>query len=175
MIIIGILVAVYIAATPYITVYQIKSAAEQHDGEKLSEYIEFPSVRQSLKTQLNAIIAEKTEEKKSSRAFAMLGAALAGSVVDKVIEAYVTPSSIIKIMSGEKISIKKEEDSPDTSKSTKEMLEKSSLSYESFNTFVVKIHNKNSGKEDAKFVLQRRGIGWKITEIIIPVERLSMK
>ena len=50
--IVGALFAIYVAAAPYITVYQMKSAAESRDGEALSEHIEFPSVRQSLKDQM---------------------------------------------------------------------------------------------------------------------------
>jgi hypothetical protein len=52
-------ILIYIAASPYITVYQMKSAAERHDGEALSEHIEFPSVRQSLKDQMNAMLMKE--------------------------------------------------------------------------------------------------------------------
>lgn len=56
------LFAIYVAAAPYITVYQMKSAAEDHDGEALSVHIEFPSVRQSLKDQMNAMFSKRMAE-----------------------------------------------------------------------------------------------------------------
>ena len=58
--ILGIIVVIavgYILATPYLTVYQMKIAAENQDGEALSEHIDFPVLRQNLKDQLNARLA----------------------------------------------------------------------------------------------------------------------
>lgn len=54
----GVLV-LYLAAAPYITVYRLKVAADKRDGADLSEFIEFPSVRQSFKDQLNAHLAQE--------------------------------------------------------------------------------------------------------------------
>ena len=56
--------AAYIVAAPYITVYQMKTTAENHDGEALSEYIDFPSVRQSLKEQMNVMVTNKMRIRK---------------------------------------------------------------------------------------------------------------
>ena len=52
------LAVIYLIAAPYITVYQMKAAAEQHDGEALSEQIDFDSLRQSLKDQFNVMLAK---------------------------------------------------------------------------------------------------------------------
>lgn len=45
--IVAVIFAIYVVAAPYITVHQMKEAAKRRDGESLSEYIDFPSVRQS--------------------------------------------------------------------------------------------------------------------------------
>ncbi|MEZ5436438.1 MAG: DUF2939 domain-containing protein [Pseudomonadales bacterium] len=45
------LVAAYVFALPYITVHQIRQAVEMRDSVALSEHIDFPSVRLSLKDQ----------------------------------------------------------------------------------------------------------------------------
>ena len=58
------LLAIYLAAAPYITVHQIKSAAKAHDGVALSQHIDFDSVRLSLKEQLNAKFARVEQIKK---------------------------------------------------------------------------------------------------------------
>jgi hypothetical protein len=55
------------------------------------------------------------------------------------------------------------------SNSTRKPLSDASMSYESMDKFIVKIKG-NTGDE-GKFVLRRRGIGWKLTEIIIPLEK----
>jgi len=51
----------------------------------------------------------------------------------------------------------------------KKLLEGASTAYESLNKFVVTLQN-DSGKE-TKFVLQRRGIAWKLTAIILPIDQ----
>lgn len=162
--------AIYVAAAPYITVYQMKSAAESHDGEALSEHIEFPSVRQSLKDQMNAMFAKNMTEDEQMRnnPFAALGAAFAGMMVDKMVDAYVTPAGITQLMAGDKPkpSTKKKEGS--SNGSDREPFADASMGYESLDKFVVRVKNKDGGEE--KFVLRRRGLDWKLTDILIPLE-----
>ena len=166
--IVGALFAIYVAAAPYITVYQMKSAAESRDGEALSEHIEFPSVRQSLKDQMNSMfMKEMAKDEMKDNPFAALGAAFAGVIVDKMVEAYVTPAGITQLMSGEKP--KTAQGGESGSGSARKPLSDASMSYESLDKFVVKI--KSNSAEEGKFVLRRRGIGWKLTEIIIPLEK----
>jgi hypothetical protein len=163
-------ISIYIAASPYITVYQMKSAAERHDGEALSEHIEFPSVRQSLKDQMNAMIMkEMAKDEMKDNPFAALGAAFGGFMVDKMVEAYVTPTGITGLMAGEQPKLT--EGGESTGSSARKPLSDASMSYESLNKFVVKVKGDNG--EEARFVLRRRGISWKLTEIIMPLEKAS--
>lgn len=159
-----VLFVIYVAAAPYITVYQMKSAAEHHDGEALSEYIDFPSVRQSFKDQMNAMFITDTaqDEKMKDNPFAALGAAFAGVMVDKMVDAYVTPAGITQLMSGEKPA---EADGADSG-SGRKIFSDASMSYESLNKFLVIV--KGGTNKEGKFILRRHGIGWKLTEIIIP-------
>src|SRR5690554_1001130 len=91
---------VYMAAAPYITANQMRLAAEAHDGEALSEYIEFPSVRQSLKDQMNVLFLKELSEDEDMQdnPFAALGAAFAGMEVEKMVVAYVTATGITQLM-----------------------------------------------------------------------------
>ncbi len=164
--VVGVLFAGYVATAPYITVHQMKSAAESQDGEALSEYIEFPSVRQSLKDQMNAMfMKEMAKEKTKDNPFSALGAAFGGVIVEKMVDAYVTPAGISQLMAGEKP--KSTEEGGPYSSFGREPLTDASMSYESVDKFVVKV--KGGTGEEGKFVLRRRGIGWKLTEIIVPI------
>lgn len=166
--VIGGLFAIYVAAAPYITVHQMKSAAESHDGEALSEHIEFPSVRQSLKDQMNAMfMKEMAKDEMKDNPFAALGAALAGAMVDMMVEAYVTPAGITQLMAGEKP--KPAQGGESGGGSGRKPLSDASMAYESLDKFVVKV--KGGTGEEGKFVLRRRGFGWKLTEIIIPLDK----
>ena len=158
----------YVAAAPYLTVYQMKSAADNRDGEALSEHIEFPSVRQSLKDQMNAAFARqmsKDEAVKDSPLVAF-GAAFAGMIVERTVDALVTPAGITQLMAGEK------PDPGATEKTSRARdrgpFEDASMSYEGFNKFVVTVAG-DDGKK-GRFILRRRGLGWKLTEVAVPLE-----
>lgn len=166
--ILGGLFVIYIAAVPYITVNQMKAAAESYDGEALSEYIEFPSVRQSLKDQMNAMfMMEMAKDEMKDNPFAALSAALAGVMVDRMVEAYITPAGITQLMAGEKPMPAEEGDTGESF--GRNPLSNATMSYESLAKFVVKV--KSATGEESKFVLRRRGISWKLTEIIVPLDK----
>jgi len=164
------LLAIYIAAAPYITVYQMQSAAEKHDGEALSEHIEFSSVRQSLKDQMNAMFAKKMaeDEEMKNNPFAVLAVGFAGMMVDKMVDAYVTPAGITQLMAGEKPKAEGSKSGSSAGHTERKPLSNASMSYESFDKFVVKVKGEDGG--EGKFVLRRRGIAWKLTDIVIPIE-----
>jgi len=163
---VAVLVAAYIIAAPYITVYQMKAAAENRDGEALSEHVDFPSVRQSMKDQMNAIFMKQmSSNEMKDNPFAALGAAFASVMVDKMVDAYVTPAGITLQMKGEKPAAG---ESGQIGGETRKPFADVSMTYESLNKFVVTV-NGDSGRE-GKFILRRRGIGWKLTEILMPLE-----
>jgi len=181
--IVAVIVAIYVFAAPYITVHLMKSAAASHDGDALAGYIEFPSVRQSLKDQVNAMFAKKMADDKEMQAnpFAALAMAFSGVIVDKAVDAYVTPAGITQLMEGEKLQPAAVQpktgqvappgatsDAGNVASPEREPLSDASMSYESLDRFVVKVRN-DAGKE-GKFVLSRRGLGWKLTDIILPME-----
>lgn len=165
------LFAIYIAATPYITAHQIKSAAEKKDSDALSEHIDFPSVRQSLKDQLNTVIMkEMATEEMQNNPFAALGAAFASTMVDKILELYVTPAGITQMLEGDKPNLNQAPhgQSASTPPSSKTPLSNASMSYQSFNKFAITATNEKG--EEGTFILHRHGISWKLAEIIIPLE-----
>lgn len=166
--IVAIIFAIYVVAAPYITVHQIKEAAKLRDGEALSEHIDFPSVRQSFKDQLNAKFAKAMSEDKemSDSLFAPLGMAFASVVIDKAIDVYVTPAGITQLMAGESLQADAEQEVSRDEPTDREPLSDASMSYEALNKFSVRVKDKDG--EEIKFVLRRRGIGWKMTDIIIP-------
>lgn len=160
------LAAVYFVLSPLLTVYQIRSAAEQRDGEALAEHIEFPSVRQDLKDQLNVALGKSMAEEMEDNPFAVLGGLLGGVIIDKMVDAYVTPAGLIQLMQGEV------PDAPGTGgDSTREPrerpLEGARYRYEAWDKFSVEMNDDDG--DEVKFILRRRGIGWKLTEIRLPL------
>ena len=149
----------YFVAAPYITVYRMKSAAEKHDGEALSEFIDFPGIRQGLKDQANASISTDAA---TDNPFGALGSALAGTLIDHMVDAYVTPAGVTRLMAGEKF----KPDNKDSGTGGRDPFSGVSMEYESFDKFAVTV--KDDDGADMKFVLRRRGINWKLTDIHLP-------
>jgi hypothetical protein len=161
---------IYVAAAPFITVYQMKSAAENHDGEALSEHIEFTSVRQSMKDQMNVMLAQRMVEDDNMKdnPFAAMGAAFVGGMVDNMLNAYITPAGITQLMAGEKPQLGAEKGDEVASSAERDLWKNTSMSYKSFDKFVIEA--KSADGKDGKFILRRQGFGWKLTEIIIPMK-----
>ena len=147
----------------------MRSAAENHDSEALSEHIEFPSVRQSIKDQMNVMLVKQMAESDEikNNAFAVFGAALVGVMVDKMVDAFVTPAGITQLMAGEKPHLQALQNDESLSSASRKPFSDASMSYESFNKFVVTV--KSNGGGEGRFVLRRQGFSWKLTSIIIPL------
>ncbi len=163
-----VLVLGYVFATPYITAYQMKVAAEAQDGEALSEFVDFPALRQSLKDQMGVmLIKEMSEGAKGDNPLSTIGTAFASMIVKGILDAYVTPAGLMELMKGRK---------PDSESDGGEAIGQPpsdpfsdiSLSYESFSKFSIITRDRETGLE-VKFILRRRGIQWKLTEVILPI------
>jgi hypothetical protein len=163
----ALLLIVYLAAAPYITVYRMKSAAVNGDGEALSEFIDFPSVRQGLKDQFN--VSMSTEMADEDNPFGALGSALAGTLIDKMVDAYVTPAGITRLMAGES----PRTDGNESRRGSGNPFAGASLGYRSLDKFVVTVNDDDG--EDTEFVLRRRGLGWKLTDVVVPPDITSGK
>ena len=169
--------AAWYAYSPYQTVHAMKAAGEHRDGEALAEHIDFPSVRASIKEQINARLLKVVKEESEENPVKALGAAFGGMLVDKLVDAYVTPAGLMQMMEGERPEdvVADEIASEITGKSEASQNEKkpfqnASYSYESLDRFVASVKDDKSG-EEIRFVLTRSGIAkWQLTEILIPME-----
>lgn len=159
----------YLYASPYLVLNSIKTAAQNGESEKVSQYIDYPSVRQSFKDQMNAMMMKEVQ-KQENNGFAALGAMLASAMVDKMIDAVVTPEGMTLMLQGkdlkqsvsggenESAEHKQEEHQPDYE-----------TSYTSFNDFQVVIKDPNKSKE-VKVLMVRDGLSWKINKIVVPLD-----
>ena len=160
---------VYLYASPYIAINSIKNAAQAGDSGKLSKYIDYPSVRQSFKDQMNAKMAKEVM-KQDNDGFAALGAMLASTMVDKMIDGIVTPEGMTLMLKGKDLR-DAQQDSQDTQ--TSETQEQNKPEYEagytSMNDFEVVIKDQDQSKE-VKVLMVRDGLSWKIHKIAVPMD-----
>jgi hypothetical protein len=86
-----VLLLVY-AASPYFSFWRFTAAVRARDAAAISARVDFPAVRASLKRQLVARFANKTN---SHKRWINLGPTL----IDAIIDAYVTPDGIAELLS----------------------------------------------------------------------------
>lgn len=158
----GLSAGVYFS--PYLAVRGLQSAAQERNAARMADYVDFPSVRDSLKASLNAMLAAEMAKASGGQAnpFAALAAAFVGALVEKVTDAFVSPEGLAMLMRGEKPDFQKGQPSgaPKDGDSFS-----SDAGYETFDRFVVTVKPKQ-GKESIGLVFTRQGlIAWKLTAL----------
>lgn len=97
----GALLALFLAiylASPLFAFGALKGALEAGDRDRLEQLIDFPSVKDGLKQDLNAAMMEQltNDPEMKDNPFAGLGMALAPMMVDRMVDAMVTPAGLAK-------------------------------------------------------------------------------
>lgn len=93
------LIAAYLAS-PVLALHSLTEAAKAGDRAKLERLIDFPAVRDSLKSQLKAAMTRAVEQDPELRdnPFAAFGQLLMVGVVDKAVDAFATPDAIAQMV-----------------------------------------------------------------------------
>lgn len=146
-------------ASPQYTLHQMKMAAEAGDSDKLASYIDFPSVRTSLKEEMKAQAAAEMM-KTENKGFARLGAAFAMSMVDGMVDGMVTPATMRKLFV-----MNKEHGSTGIAKvnATRDDM---AIERSGFDRFVV--HSIKAKDAGAGLVFTRHGLGWQLSGLRMP-------
>ncbi|VVD85851.1 hypothetical protein PCA20602_01369 [Pandoraea capi] len=86
--------------TPYYTLWRARDAANARDATALSSYVDYPAVRESLKTSLHDELSRQMDKQRGN-AFGALALALGGWVSDRVVEALLTPEAVAAMLRGD--------------------------------------------------------------------------
>jgi len=163
----GLLVifAIYLYASPYIALYNIKNAAEQKDADKLSGYIDFPSVKQSLKDQVKAAMAEELAASDEQDGFEALGTMLAAAMIDPIVDGLVTPDGVALMLQGQELDFGLDDKTTKDEPKVKDTNIDYKAGYLSFNRFKVQIIDADDTDESLDVIMHRDGLSWKVTRI----------
>jgi hypothetical protein len=135
--------------SPAWTLREMVSAAKANDVKKLSSYIDFPALKKDLKADLNARFEA---EAKSGDPTARIGVAIARSMMDGVINAFVSPGGLRATL----VTFDESDAPPDVRKAGKPRIERLG-----FNRFRLS----REGTPGSGFVFERRGLGWKMVGV----------
>ena len=90
----GLAFGAYIYASPYLAIFSFRNALESKDPSGASEYIDFQSVRSSLKEQIKVGLGKKILGEYSDNPLAFLGMTIVNPLIDGVVDKTVTPSGL---------------------------------------------------------------------------------
>jgi len=164
-------IAIFVASgvwfyfTPHIAVSQMESAAEARDATRLSEYVNYVELKESLKTEFNTTLSTMARQKIDADPLGALGAALVAGFVDPMIDTLVTPEGLAMMMKG---NVSRNNRQVPASKSSGVEV-RMSTSYESFNRFIVIASPMDAQDEPVKLVFNREGLfSWKLSGVRLP-------
>lgn len=153
----------YTAAGPFITLYQIRAALEARDAGKLAQYVDFPVLRENLKAQINALILGELPAGVADNPFGAFGLALAGTLVDSLVEGYVTPGGLSTLLAGR---LPQQQAPENETEAPAAPGAKPQFTYDSTSQFTVRLNI--STERSIRLVLTRTGLTWQLTNIILP-------
>ncbi|WP_372806359.1 DUF2939 domain-containing protein [Pontiella sp.] len=167
--VVGVVVALgWFIASPYVTVHLMKTAIEKDDGEAFAEHVDFAALRENFKDQLQSAWLKKmgiSEENASLGG--MVGAGFGSILIDTMVDKYVTPAALTEIVQQvPKEKVRTTQESPDSPQYT--IFSEAKPRYQGWDKFAV-IFPGDDG-DALKLILRRRGIGWKLTNMIVPSE-----
>lgn len=168
-----ILIFGYLYASPYIVLNSIKNALKDNDSEKFSAYIDYTSVRQSVKDQMNAYMLKEITTKETN-GWEALGAMMASTLAEKMVDAVVTPEGMTLMLQGKDLRKSLTGNIEDKPKRTDPPKIEYSTRYLSMSMFEVTFKNKENGS-DVKIIMERDGLSWKIKKIVLPMDEIKPK
>ncbi|UXH79075.1 DUF2939 domain-containing protein [Roseateles amylovorans] len=103
--------------SPFLALHQMREAAKSSDAEAFNEHVDYPRLRESLKRQLAAAIEGRAGQSAQSdsplgKSGAALGSMLALAVVDRMVDTFVQPTAVMRVMQEGKLLPNPKEDRP---------------------------------------------------------------
>ena len=161
-----VLIGLYLGS-PYLAVDSFKDAARSADVDKLEAAVDFPAVRESLKSQMSTALMREmsSDPQMKDNPFAGLGALMMPAIVDKMVDTFVTPDGIAALTKGSRPLASGAEPgstNPDVGYE---------YHYIALDRFRVKVRSAKSGEVGPSLVFERRGfMTWKLIRIELPAD-----
>ena len=156
----------------------IKVAADAGDVEGIRERVDVPSVKESLKEQLSAMMAKKLEEDEDlkNNPFASLGIMLAGKMVETMVDNAVTPTRLVALIQGNRAAaFAKGSIAEAKTESTEESKPEWEGSFDSTDRYTMRVMNKETHKQAVALTMRREGLSWRLTSVQLPLEEAMEK
>lgn len=169
----GIVLLGSIAASPYITLYQLRSAMQDSDADAFSKHVDFPALRENFKGQMMGFIDSQMDSPDMEKnPFAGFGKVMAVTFIGPMVDNLISPAGVIAMMKSNSVSLNAAKksgvstaDTPPTGVS--KPMPDYAIDYRSWDKFVVR--GKDASEDRGGFVFRRHGIwDWKLSAVEMP-------
>lgn len=155
----------YVVAGPWITVHAIRDAIEASDSAALSERVDFPALRASLKRQLADRLVRAAGPELQSSALAALGIHLATGASSMAVDATVNPLGLAALLQGRAVWRQVGNDfvPPDPDVQAQRPFHDARYRYESPSRFTATVHDEEG--RPMVLIFTRQGLHWRLADI----------
>jgi len=170
-VIILLAIAGWIAAGPFLTIHAIRSAIQEQNAAKLSQYVDFPALRTSLRQQVDDYVVRRAGPDMQASLFGAVALQLASGATDGIVDALATPAGLAAVMEGRnfwhRLSGQRRGADSLATTAPRDPLEGARYAFESPSRFTATVRNADG--DPVVFVLARRGFAWRVTEVVLPL------
>jgi len=160
-----LLFAAAYVGSPFWAARQFQAAALSADVERIDAAIDFPAVRESLKSQMTVALTDRMRNDPDMRAnpFAGLGMMVMPVIIDKAVDGFVTPEAMSAMIRRGRM----ERGAPEP---TIDRHVDYDYDYRTLDRFAVAVKASGTERRDApRFVFERRGLfSWKVIRLELP-------
>ena len=165
----------WIAAGPFLTVNAIREAVAEEDTVELARHVDFVSVRQGLRAQVEDAIARKAGVDAQDNPLGAFALGLANRAAGGIVDALATPAGIGAVLQGRGllhrlIGGSVDPDDRFAHAPPPDPLRDATYRFESPSRFTATVLNADG--DPVVFVLRRDGLRWKLTDIHLPLDAL---
>lgn len=165
-----VLFAVVWAAAPVLAAQALIRAAKAGDEKKIERLVDFPSLRQSLKDELNAELAAqmRRDPRMAESGLGGLGLILAPMLVSGAVDAVVTPEVVARMVTTAEAPDPTVRDAPEPGDAADEDDIHQAWGYRDLNAFAVTLTDRDRPDQRLALILERRGLfEWKLAAVDI--------
>jgi hypothetical protein len=165
-----LLVAAYFSS-PFLALDSLSRAVRTGDRDRLSLLVDFPAVRTNLKDQFSALVAQRAGNRQEFKKNPLAGLVLmlVPVILDKVVDAIVTPDGIVELLS---------RPIGDHTKEPRESRKhwNRSWSFVDFDHFRAQYTDPDVPSAVFGLVFERRSLfSWKLTRLDLPTDELTRR
>ncbi|MGJ7916434.1 DUF2939 domain-containing protein [Massilia sp. LXY-6] len=158
------LFAASLYASPYWELHRLHSAIQHHDADAVAEQVDFPSLRESVKGQLMAVMGNEAKNTEAAaNPFAVMGQALAMAFLNPLVDAMVSPAGVIAMLESGKAKLPENGAAGDSGERGRKV--DYAIAYRGWNRIAVAAKSEDGGS----FIFRREGLWrWKLSGIELP-------